>query len=294
MANYEKEMRMGGDIRRKGKVESATEFMKRMKRVHEKAEAALKKTQKEIKKYVNRSRKEIEKWKKGDRVLLSTKDLVFKERPVRKLTERYIGPYVIEEVVSSNAVKLLLPSSMRIHPVVNVSWIVQYKEQVRGQKKEKEKPVEVEGVEEWKVEKILNKKRMSGVEKYLIQWKGFIAKGDTWERKKNLKNTEKLIEEFEKEGVEVRRQEKMEKKREVDKYKRMKLPGKYTAKLLYGWDDKEFEKEYLKKLEKNWRKWKEDRQIDESEHLKIVEEKIEEENEKIRRREQDISPEKKS
>ena len=64
----------------------------------------------------------------------------------------------------------------------------------------------------------------------------------------------------------------------------MELPGKYTAKLLYGWDDKEFEEEYLKKLEKNWKKWKEDRQIDESKHLKMVEEKMEEENEKIRRR----------
>ena len=39
-------------------------------------------------------------------MLLSTKDLVFKERPVRKLTEKYIGPYMIEEVVLSNAVKL--------------------------------------------------------------------------------------------------------------------------------------------------------------------------------------------
>jgi len=56
--------------------------------------------------------------------MLSVKDLVFKERPVQKLIERYIGPYVIEEVVSLNAVKLQLPSSMRIHPVVNVSWIV--------------------------------------------------------------------------------------------------------------------------------------------------------------------------
>ena len=56
------------------------------------------------------------------------------------------------------------------------------------------------------------------------------------------------------------------------------------AKLLYGWDDKRFEKEYLKKLEKNWKKWKRDRQIDESEHLKMIEEKIEKENEKIRRR----------
>ena len=64
----------------------------------------------------------------------------------------------------------------------------------------------------------------------------------------------------------------------------MELPGKYTAKLLYGWDDRRFEEEYLNKLEKNWKKWKEDRKIDKSEHLKRVEEKMEEENEKIKRR----------
>jgi len=85
--------------------------------------------------------------------------------------ERYVGPYVIKEVVLSNAVKLRLPSSMRIYPVVNVSQIVRYKEQVKGQKKEEGKPVKIEGVEEWEVEKILNKKKMRGVEKYLIRWK---------------------------------------------------------------------------------------------------------------------------
>ena len=79
--------------------------------------------------------------------MLNTKNLVFKERPARKLMERYIGPYAIEEVVSSNAVKLQLPSSVRIHLVVNISWIVWYKEQVKGQKKEGGKPVKVERVE---------------------------------------------------------------------------------------------------------------------------------------------------
>ena len=153
MANYGKEMRMGGDIRKKGKVENATEFVERMKKVHEEAEAALRKTQEKMKRYADRGRKEMEKWKKGDQVLLSTKGLVFKERPSKKLTERYVGPYVIEEVVLLNAVKLRLPSSMRIHPVVNVSWIVRYKEQVKGQKKEEGKLIEVEGVEEWEVEK---------------------------------------------------------------------------------------------------------------------------------------------
>jgi len=95
-----------------------------MKKIHEEAEAALRKTQEEMKRYADRGRKETEQWKKGDRVLLSTKDLVFKERPSKKLTERYIGPYAIEEIVSFNVVKLRLPSSMRIYPVVNVSQIV--------------------------------------------------------------------------------------------------------------------------------------------------------------------------
>ena len=168
---------------------------------------------------------------------------------------------------------------MRIHPVVNVSWIVRYKEQIKGQKKEERKPVEVEGVKEWKVEKILNKKKMRGVEKYLIRWKGFTAKGNTWERRENLKNAEELIEEFEKRGIEVRRQE-----GEVDEYRRMKLLGKYMAKLLYGWDDQKFEEEYLNKLEKNWKKQKEGKQIDKSEHLKMIEKKMKKEDEKIRRK----------
>jgi len=124
MANYGKEMRMGGDIRRKGKVESVTEFVQRMKKVQKEAEVALKKTQEDMKRYVDRKRKETEEWKKGDQVLLSTKDLVFKERPTKKLMERYVGPYVIKKVISTNAVKLRLPSSMRIHLVVNISRIV--------------------------------------------------------------------------------------------------------------------------------------------------------------------------
>jgi len=96
MANYGKELRMGGDIRKKGKVESATEFVQRMKKVQEEAEVALKKTQEEMKRYADRGRKETEEWKKGDRVLLSTKDLVFKERPTKKLTERYVGVKIVD------------------------------------------------------------------------------------------------------------------------------------------------------------------------------------------------------
>ena len=44
IANYGRKLRMGGDIRRKGKIEKVMEFVERMKKVQEEAEAALKKT----------------------------------------------------------------------------------------------------------------------------------------------------------------------------------------------------------------------------------------------------------
>ena len=46
IANYGRELRMGGDIRKKGKIESATEFVEKMKKIHEEAGAALKRCKK--------------------------------------------------------------------------------------------------------------------------------------------------------------------------------------------------------------------------------------------------------
>ena len=82
-----------------------------------------------------------------------------------------------------------------------------------------------------------------------------------------MKNVEELIKEFEWGEVEVRRQEKIGKKKEVEEYKRMKLPGKYMAKLLYRWNDWKFEEEYLNKLEKNWKRWKNNRKEAKREEL---------------------------
>ena len=121
IANYGREIRMGVDLRRKGKVEKATEFVERMRKVQEEAGAALMRVQEEMKRQADRGKRKVENWKVGDRVMLSMKDLVFKERPAKKLMERYVRLYEIEETVSKNTVKLKLPATMRIHPVVNVS-----------------------------------------------------------------------------------------------------------------------------------------------------------------------------
>ena len=68
----------------------------------------------------------------------------------------------------------------------------------------------------------------------------------------------KKIEEFEKERfkeeiwrIRMKKEKEMKLNPEAEEFRRRELPGRYTVKLLYGWDDKKFDKEYLKKLERN-------------------------------------------
>ncbi|KXZ41838.1 hypothetical protein GPECTOR_265g684 [Gonium pectorale] len=72
-------------------------------------------------------RKSEIKYKPGDKVLLSTANLKLLTGTSRtKFQARYVGPFPVESVVSRNAIKLKLPSHMRIHPVVNVSQVRPY------------------------------------------------------------------------------------------------------------------------------------------------------------------------
>ena len=60
MVNYSRELRMEGDIRKKEKVEKAMKFVEKIKKVQEEVEAALKKTQENMKRQVDKGRKETE------------------------------------------------------------------------------------------------------------------------------------------------------------------------------------------------------------------------------------------
>jgi len=256
-ANYGQDPRMGFEGRKKGKYAGAEKFIEKMKKIQEEAKAALGKVQVDMKKYADKKRLDIEEYKVGDLVMLSTKDLKYQivGRRTEKLTEKFVGPYKIKEIISSNAVKLELPSTVKIHLVVNVSRIRRYVGQVEGQKKEQPALVIIEGEEEWEVERILNKRKVRGKDKYLVRWKGFTAESDTWEGRKNLENAKEAIEEFEKEYrrdmEDVARQE-----REEGTFQRRELPGRFTAKTLYGWSDKKYNQEYWGRLERNWRRWK--------------------------------------
>ena len=169
--NYGREPRMGFDIRKKGKNEKAEEFVKEMKERHEEARAALVKSQEEMKRQADRSRKEVEEYRVGDKVLISTKDFSAElmKRATKKLTEKFIGPYVVKKIVLENTVELELPASLRVHPVVNVRRIVKYREQIEGQKKIPPLPVEVAGEKEYEVEEILDRQERRGKTKYLVK-----------------------------------------------------------------------------------------------------------------------------
>ena len=169
--NYRRELRMGFDIRKKGKNKKAEEFAREMKKRHEEAKAALVKSQEEIKKQVDRSRKEAEKYRVDDKVLISTKNFSMElmKRVMKKLMEKFIGPYVVRKIVLENAVELELLALLQIHPVVNIRKIVKYREQVEGQKKILPPPVKVAGEKEYVLEDILDKQEKREKMKYLVK-----------------------------------------------------------------------------------------------------------------------------
>jgi len=121
-ANYRQDPRMGDE---KGKYKGAEKFVTKIKEIQEEAKAVLGKVQEKMKKYTDRKRAEVDEYKVGDLVMLSTKDLKYQmaRRRTEKLTERFVGPYRIKKIVLSNAVELELPSTVKIHLVVNVSRI---------------------------------------------------------------------------------------------------------------------------------------------------------------------------
>ena len=169
---------------------------------------------------------------------------------MEKLTEWFIGPYKVKRIISINVNKLELPDSIKIYLVVNVSRVQKYRDQVEGQKKKQPLLVIIKGEEEYKVEKILNKRKFKGRNRYLVQWRGYIVEEDTWKLRENLENIQELVDRFKEE---YRKETRRIKKRNLKEDYKGELPGRYTAKLLYRWDDRKFDREYWRRLERNWR-----------------------------------------
>jgi len=116
-------------LEKKEKNEKTEEFVREIKERYEEARAALVRSQEEMKRQADRSRKETEEYRVGNKVLISTKDFSMElmKKVTKKLMEKFIRPYVVRKIVSEYVVELELPALLRIHLIVDVRRIVKYR-----------------------------------------------------------------------------------------------------------------------------------------------------------------------
>ena len=124
------------------KAPSADELANEMAKVLEETRHNIIEAQGRMKTQADKHCMEAPNYKVGDKVWLSTTNLRL-TRASKKLSECWVGPYVITKIIGNNTVKLKLPQSMKIHLVVNISHVKPYKERLPGQPLQKPGPVTV-------------------------------------------------------------------------------------------------------------------------------------------------------
>lgn len=101
-------------------------------------------------------------------MLLSTKNLKLRV-PSRKLGPRFVRPFLVLDVVGSQAYRLILPRAMKIHDVFHVSLMEYWRGD--GEADAESMPL-AQQAEEWEVEEILDHRARKGQRQYFVKWKG--------------------------------------------------------------------------------------------------------------------------
>jgi hypothetical protein len=134
-------------------------------------------------------------------VLLSTRNLSLNYQPSKKLSGKFIGPFRIQGIIGTQAYRLLLPPSYRIHNVFHISLLERWKAREENQEDNTKLPeITPEGEEVWEVEKILGKRIQKGQVQYLLRWKDYDDSWDTWTPASDFENMDDLIQEYEAKG----------------------------------------------------------------------------------------------
>ena len=126
----------------------------------------------------NRRRTPARRFREGQLIWLDSRN-IRTLRPQKKLDWKNLGPFPIKKIISSHAYELDLPASMRIHPVFNVSLLrPAANDPVPGQYQPAPPPIEVEGLEEWEVEDIVDSRwerrgRGGPRLRYTVKWTGY-------------------------------------------------------------------------------------------------------------------------
>lgn len=184
-------------------IEKADQFADAMKELTDFLHDEMKLTQADYAGQADKSRFPAPAFREGDRVWLDTRNLKV-DRPSRKLSEKYIGPFKITKVVSPVTYQLGLPANLRIHNVFHVNLLrAAATDPLPGQQKSLQPAVRLvadkTGTKEWLIEDILKSRITRNKEKkfrleYLVRWKG---SQPSWQPQKNLvPGCEALLYEF--------------------------------------------------------------------------------------------------
>lgn len=130
----------------------------------------------------------------GDLVMLSTKNLRLAV-PKKKMGPKYAGPFRVLDVVGTQAYRLALPSSYKIHNVFHVSLLEPWNSRA-GEEPTETMPLADEE-DEWEVEKIRGSRTKKGEKFYLVQWKDWPEDYNTWEHADNCTHAQRMIDEYE-------------------------------------------------------------------------------------------------
>ena len=177
-----------------GNNEAANQYIEQCKKALSEARDSLEKTKTAMKIAYDRHRREQIHYQPGDKVWLDGRNIPT-HRPMKKLDEKYYGPFDVISKVGSSSYKLRIPGSWRIYPVFNESLLKPHIEPAfPNQNRETRPPPEIiNEEEEYEVEKILAHRIHNNVIEYLIHWKGYSNEERTWEPEENLTNARTIL-----------------------------------------------------------------------------------------------------
>ncbi|EUC56265.1 Ty3/Gypsy polyprotein/retrotransposon, putative [Rhizoctonia solani AG-3 Rhs1AP] len=183
---------------------NAETFAESIEAVCSQAQDALRIAQSWQEHYYNQGRHYLE-FEPGDKVLINPHSLsLLKEKGKGvKLRMKFDGPFEVSQRVSSVSYRLKLPSSYKMHPVINLAHLKPYKTDKTGLDRPKKHLNRKDFNEspEYEVEAILDekwvKRKHRRVKLYYVSFVGYTPEHNLWLTKQALTNAEELVQEWE-------------------------------------------------------------------------------------------------
>ncbi|KAI5606732.1 hypothetical protein C0J50_7543 [Silurus asotus] len=166
-------------------------------RVWESAHTQLRRALRNTRRHADARRLESTRFRPGDRVWLSTRDLRLK-LPCRKLSPRFIGPFKVVQQINDVSYRLELPPRYRIHPTFHVSRLKPYVSPASRPPGDPAVPVQPEVVDQPEVyagREVLDSRRRGGRLEYLVDWEGYGPEERSWVARQDVLDPA-LLEEF--------------------------------------------------------------------------------------------------